>query len=58
MKFTIETEDELEMKRILAVKDCLYVLSQIQLLCHDADEVKASEILDTISDIDLDTLWS
>lgn len=60
MKLTIETEDELEAKQLMAAKDVISIIYDIQeyLIKSDMDCKYKDEIFEFINEIDLDILWS
>lgn len=61
MKFTITTTDETEMKRLLAVRDSLSALSNIQEYLISSEGIPEKDkdaIYDIINEVNLEELWS
>lgn len=60
MKYTFQTDDETEAKQLMAAKDVISTLYDIQeyLIKSDMDCKYKDEIFEMIKEIDLDILWS
>lgn len=59
MKYTFETNDELEAKQLLAAKDCLYILHDLKEKAYQEQEINSGYILTAIDNkINLDDLWT
>lgn len=59
MKIIFETETELEAKQLMAAKDVISIIYDIQeyLIKSDMDCKYKDEIFEFINEIDLDILW-
>lgn len=59
MKYTFETEDDLEAKQLMAAKDAISIIYDIQeyLIRSDMDCKYKDEIFELITEINLDELW-
>lgn len=60
MKYTFKTENDIEAKRLMAAKDAISIIYDIQeyLIRSDMDCKYKDELFEIISEINLDELWS
>ena len=60
MKYTFQTDNEIEAKQLIAAKDAISIIYDIQeyLIRSNMDCKYKDEIFEMINEIDLDTLWS
>lgn len=60
MKYTFQTDNEIEAKQLMAAKDAISILYDIQeyLIKSDMDCKYKDELFELITEIDLDLLWS
>lgn len=60
MKYTFETEDDLEAKQLMAAKDAISIIYDIQeyLINSDMDCKYKDEIFELINEINLGELWA
>lgn len=59
MKYIFKTNDEIEAKQLMAAKDAISIIYDIQeyLIKSDMDCKYKDEIFELINEIDLDVLW-
>lgn len=60
MKYTFQTDNEIEAKQLMAAKDAISIIYDIQeyLIRSDMDCKDKDEIFEMINEINLDELWS
>jgi hypothetical protein len=59
MKYTFQTDNEIEAKQLMAAKDAISIIYDIReyLIKSDMDCKYKDEIFEFINEIDLDILW-
>lgn len=60
MKYTFQTDNEIEAKQLMSAKDAISIIYDIQeyLIKSDMDCKYKNELFEMINEIDLDLLWS
>lgn len=60
MKYTFQTDNDIEAKQLMAAKDAISIIYDIQeyLIKSDMDGKYKDDIFELINEIDLDILWS
>lgn len=58
MKYKFETDDPIEAGQLLSARDCLSILYELRELAYKNDTVDSKIILELVSEIDFEKLWS